>query len=96
MFIYSNGGIKMSKIIDNNKFRLENQTQVDIDEIKLINMIASNLFFISSTSFRYLFTDNDILISLATDLIIVDHKREFIGRYQKTSFLLKEKIEKML
>lgn len=40
--------------------------------------------------------DNDILISLATDLIIVDHTREFIGRYQKTSFLLKEKIEKML
>ena len=36
----------MSKIVDNNKFRLENQTQVDIDEIKLINMIASNLFFI--------------------------------------------------
>lgn len=36
----------MSKIIDNNKFRLENQTKVDIDEIKLINMIASNLFFI--------------------------------------------------
>ncbi|MCT7570411.1 TraG/TraD/VirD4 family protein [Aliarcobacter butzleri] len=36
----------MSKIIDNNKFRLENQTQLDIDEVKLINMIASNLFFI--------------------------------------------------
>lgn len=36
----------MSKIIDNNKFRLENQTKVDIDEIRLINMIASNLFFI--------------------------------------------------
>lgn len=36
----------MSKIIDNNKFRLENQTQLDIDEVKLINMIACNLFFI--------------------------------------------------
>lgn len=36
----------MSKIVDNNKFRLENQTQVDIDEIKPLAMIASNLFFI--------------------------------------------------
>lgn len=36
----------MSKIIDNNKFRVENQTQIDLDEIKLINMIASNSFFI--------------------------------------------------
>lgn len=36
----------MNKIIDNNKFRVENQTQVDIDEIKLINMIASNAFFV--------------------------------------------------
>ncbi|MDK2047768.1 hypothetical protein [Aliarcobacter butzleri] len=36
----------MSKIVDNSKFRVENQTKVDIDEIKLIDMIASNLFFI--------------------------------------------------
>lgn len=36
----------MSKIVDNNKFRVENQTQIDIDEIKLINMISSNSFFI--------------------------------------------------
>lgn len=26
----------MSKIVDNSKFRVENQTKVDIDEIKLI------------------------------------------------------------
>lgn len=36
----------MSKIIDNNKFRVENQTQIDVDEIKLINMISSNSFFL--------------------------------------------------
>jgi hypothetical protein len=36
----------MSKIVDNNKFRVENQTQIDIDEIKLINMISSNSFFL--------------------------------------------------
>ena len=36
----------MSKIVDNSKFRVENQTKVDIDVIKLIDMIASNLFFI--------------------------------------------------
>ncbi len=35
-----------SNVIDNNKFRVENQTQIDLDEIKLINMIASNSFFI--------------------------------------------------
>lgn len=32
--------------MNNNKFRVENQTQIDLDEIKLINMIASNSFFI--------------------------------------------------
>ena len=36
----------MSKIVDNSKFRVENQTKVDIDEIKLIDMISSTLFFI--------------------------------------------------
>ena len=36
----------MSKIVDNNKFRVENQTQIDVDEIKLINMISSNSFFL--------------------------------------------------
>ena len=36
----------MSKIIDNNKFRVENQTEIDVDEIKLINMISSNSFFL--------------------------------------------------
>ena len=36
----------MNKIIDNNKFRVENQTQIDVDEIKLINMISSNSFFL--------------------------------------------------
>ena len=36
----------MSKIIDNNKFRVENQTQVDVDKIKLIDMISSNSFFL--------------------------------------------------
>lgn len=35
-----------NNVIDNNKFRVENQTQIDLDEIKLINMIASNSFFI--------------------------------------------------
>ncbi|MEV9499780.1 hypothetical protein [Aliarcobacter butzleri] len=36
----------MSKIIDNNKYRVENATAVDIDEVKLISMISSNSFFI--------------------------------------------------
>ncbi|MCG3715649.1 hypothetical protein L5F64_08665, partial [Aliarcobacter butzleri] len=36
----------MSKIVDNSKFRVENQTKVDIDEIKLIDMISSTVFFI--------------------------------------------------
>ncbi|WP_195804929.1 hypothetical protein [Aliarcobacter butzleri] len=36
----------MNNVIENNKFRVENQTQIDLDEIKLINMIASNSFFI--------------------------------------------------
>jgi len=44
--IFKNGSVKMSKIVDNNKFRVENQTQIDIDEIKLINMISSNSFFL--------------------------------------------------
>ncbi|MFW2578770.1 hypothetical protein [Aliarcobacter butzleri] len=35
-----------NNVIDNNKFRVENQTQIDLDEIKLINMIESNSFFI--------------------------------------------------
>lgn len=35
-----------NNVIDNNKFRVENQTQIDLGEIKLINMIASNSFFI--------------------------------------------------
>lgn len=35
-----------NNVIDNNKFRVENQTQIDLDQIKLINMIASNSFFI--------------------------------------------------
>ena len=49
----------MSKIIDNNKFRVENQTQIDVDEIKLINMISSNSFFlyifIGITMFNHLY-----------------------------------------
>ncbi|WNL27703.1 TraM recognition domain-containing protein [Arcobacter cryaerophilus gv. pseudocryaerophilus] len=36
----------MNNLIDNNKFRVENQTQVDLDEIKLINLISSNSFFV--------------------------------------------------
>lgn len=48
----------MSKIIDTNKVRLQNQTEIDIDDIKLINMIASNSFFI------YLF----MIISLFNNL----------------------------
>ncbi len=36
----------MSKIVDNSKFIVENQTKVDIDEIKLIDMISSNIFAI--------------------------------------------------
>ena len=49
----------MNKIIDNNKFRVENQTQIDVDEIKLINMISSNSFFlyifIGITMFNHLY-----------------------------------------
>lgn len=47
----------MSKI-DTNKVRVENHTEIDIEDIKLINMIASNSFFI------YLF----IVISLFNNL----------------------------
>ena len=36
----------MNNLIDNNKFRVENQTQVDLDDIKLINLISSNSFFV--------------------------------------------------
>ncbi len=36
----------MSKIIDTNKVRVENQTEIDIDFFKLINMISANNFFI--------------------------------------------------
>ncbi len=36
----------MSKIIDTSKVRVENQTEVDIDIFKLINMISANNFFI--------------------------------------------------
>ncbi len=35
-----------NNVINNNKFRIENSTQVDLDDIKLINIITSNYFFI--------------------------------------------------
>ncbi|MCT7566047.1 TraM recognition domain-containing protein [Aliarcobacter butzleri] len=81
----------MSKTIDNNKVRVENQTEIDIDSFKLFNMISSNNFFI------YIFIIISIynnLYYLAFSLFVFTLTFEFQKQISKNK--AKEKIIKDL